>query len=322
MRHPHDPAPVRRKPLAGAPAIAGRAQALPLRADKGPAASALPLVQEWVDAFEGDLAGAIAAVSTSVGFRTPAGLSGEDLTRIDARMQDLAATGRQTVLDGIGLAAFADELAGASGDVTRVMGDAALKVRDALAGTRGASGMILDLGRVVDEFAGLVDTIVSMSRQANLLALHATIEAARAGEAGQGFASVANDVKALSIETGNVARDVRARVARLRQNADSASRSVERILTVVQEVQPALASATAAVEGRSASLKELAQRATDVAMQVSGLNETAQDVGALTGAAASRLTQAENRAGTLDDGARLPGSRFASSGMAGTITRP
>jgi methyl-accepting chemotaxis protein len=304
MRHPHDPATVRRKPLAGAPAIAGHAQALPVRADKGPAASALPLVQEWVDAFEGDLAGAIAAVSTSIGYGTPASLSGEDLTRIDAGMQDLAATGRQTVLDGIGLAAFADELA-ASGDVTRVMGDAALKVRDALAGARGANGMILDLGRVVDEFAGIIDTIVSMSRQANLLALHATIEAARAGEAGQGFASVANDVKALSIETGNVARDVRARVARLRQNADSASRSVERILTVVQEVQPALASATAAVEGRSASLKELAQRATDVAMQVSGLSETAQDVGALAGAAASRLTQAENGAGTLDDSARF-----------------
>jgi methyl-accepting chemotaxis protein len=266
------------------PDVSDYGQPFPAIEDEAVAPSAGP-VQGLVESLD-DLIGA-AAVSCALEQATHAARpSGDHHARIDAGMQDIAAAGRQAVLDGLGLAASAEDLAAASGDITRVMGEASLKMRDALAGARGATGMILDLGRVADEFAGLIDTIASVARQANLLALHATIEAARAGEAGRGFASVANDVKSLSIETSNAARDVRARIARLRQNAVSAAKSVERIITVVQEAQPPLATAAAAVEDRSASLRELAQRATDVSRHVGGISDAAQDLGALAGAAA------------------------------------
>ncbi len=257
-----------------------------------PVAPAAAPVPGLVNALEDDLVGALAAVShaserATIGARS----SGEDLAHIGAGMMDIAAAGRQAVLKGFDLAASAEELAAASGDITQAMDHAARKVRDAYAGVRGASGMILDLGRIADEFADVIDTIASVARQANLLALHATSEAARAGEVGQGFARVAEDVKALSIETSNAARDVRARIALLRQSAGSASRSVEKIMTVVQETQPALATAAAALENRSASLRDLAQRATNLSLHVGGMSETAQDIGALAGAAV-RVAQA------------------------------
>jgi methyl-accepting chemotaxis protein len=311
MRHPHHSATVRRKPLAGDSGSA-YGQALPVVNEEAfaVAPAALP-VYSLVDALEDDLVGALAAVSHGVGQASLAARSGAgDVARIDAGMKDLAAAGRQAVLNGLSLAASAEELAAASGDITRVMDDAGRKVRDAFAGARGASGMILDLGRMADEFAAVIDTIASVARQANLLALHATIEAARAGEAGRGFASVANDVKALSIETSNAARDVRARIARLRQSAGSATRSVEKIMTVVQETQPALASAAAAVEDRSASLRELTQRATDMSLHVGNISETAEGMSALAGAAIARAAQAGEAATSPEDVARSLRERF------------
>ena len=80
---------------------------------------------------------------------------------------------------------------------------------------------IADTSRVIaggtDELAGRVRNISQMTGlitqiadQTNLLALNAAIEAARAGDAGRGFAVVAEEVRKLSDQSSQAAKDIMA----------------------------------------------------------------------------------------------------------------
>jgi methyl-accepting chemotaxis protein len=267
MRQPSYAFSVPRRPAVGAQARPGPAASRPAAPGNGAS------LDELIAAIESE-GGPVAALS-------------HERARAAPTVTALAADSRQAVLRGFDLAAAAEELALNSDGTSQAMDDAGRSVRDALAGARGASGLMLGLAAAAEEMGGIVEAIASVARQANLLALHATIEAARAGEAGRAFASVAGDVKALSEETSNAARDVRARIARLRDAAGGSVRAVERMVTAVGEVQPALAAAAAAVADRDASLRQVAQQATDLSIAVGGLSAKIDQVAARADAAAS-----------------------------------
>ena len=85
--------------------------------------------------------------------------------------------------------------------------------------------------------AKVARTIDEIAARTNLLAMNAQIEAARAGAAGQGFAVVAKEVKALATRTAEGARSTATLVQTSVREADSGMAIRDRVLAAIQAVE-------------------------------------------------------------------------------------
>ncbi|MBE9917560.1 methyl-accepting chemotaxis protein [Paenibacillus donghaensis] len=75
----------------------------------------------------------------------------------------------------------------------------------------------------------LVSSISEISNQTTLLSLNANIEAARAGEHGRGFAVVAQEVKKLSEQTQEAAKEIVLVLSNITNDVETSSRSVSKV---------------------------------------------------------------------------------------------
>lgn len=264
-----------------------------------------------VDALEADVLGAIGAVGAAIATASrEVGAARDDLGAIHSHMSDLAAAGRGAASHTLGLAASTEELSATSGDIDGAMNVASARVGEAVDSAKAANALIADLAKATAEIVGIVDTIASVARQTNLLALNATIEAARAGAAGRGFAVVAGEVKSLSVETGNAANDIRARIANLRERAASSIAAVEQVMAVIAGVQPVFETVRTAVDEQNLSLAELARRATEASDYVEQVSVKAHQVDAAAVDAGRRVAEAGEAAAKAEAAARGLGQRF------------
>jgi len=71
---------------------------------------------------------------------------------------------------------------------------------------------IRGLSKSIESLQAMSASVAKISDQTNLLALNASIEAARAGEYGRGFAVVAEEVRSLSIQSGETGNEMQDRV--------------------------------------------------------------------------------------------------------------
>lgn len=269
------------------------------------------LGSDMVGALEQDVLRAIGHVTGAIVASAEDVAGAErDLQVIHRRMDDLVSAGRGAVSHAAALAASTEELASTSGEITGAMEHASAKVGEAVISARQANDLIAELSRATDEIVSIIDTIAAVARQTNLLALNATIEAARAGSAGRGFAVVASEVKSLSVETSNAANDIRTRIDRLRESAGSSIAAVERVMEVIDSVQPVFHTARTALDEQSASIGELAQRATEASSLVGRVSQNAEEIDSSARDAIERASGAAEAAAKARSLAAGLGERF------------
>ncbi len=150
-----------------------------------------------------------------------------------------------------------------------------------------------------DEIQRISAAITGFAFQTNLLALNAAIEAARAGAEGQGFAVVAEEVRALAESSGHSARDISRLVAGIREEIERAVVALARVLEDMKG---------AAARGRSGvGLFEAAHQRIDSLIQAaSSLKDRADRLQAATAtieAAVLRSTQVAKAQLTRAEGA-------------------
>jgi len=164
---------------------------------------------------------------------------------------------------------------------------------------QAAHEVMRDLENAAKRIGQVSETIRSISAQTSLLALNATIEAARAGAAGKGFAVVANEVKELSRQAAEATEDINSKVTSVQNSTSVAITDIEKIATVVKDMNQLVTSIAVAVEEQSVvtrnvagniggassgiqsasgRINEAADASRSIAQDVSGIHATIQKI--------------------------------------------
>ncbi|HBV40469.1 MAG TPA: methyl-accepting chemotaxis protein [Erwinia sp.] len=167
-------------------------------------------------------------------------------------------------------------------------GEAMDSVMDTMGKIRGSSGQIEEIISVID----------SIAFQTNILALNAAVEAARAGEQGKGFAVVAGEVRSLAQRSAKAASEIKNLVENSALKVESGSahvngagRTMEEIVSQVQNVTSLIAQISAATSEQATALSEVSLAVEDLD-NITHQNAARVEEGAQ---AASRMTHQATR---------------------------
>lgn len=111
------------------------------------------------------------------------------------------------------------------------------KTRSATSSVLNGMNLLSTNSQKIDE---IIELIQQFSNQTNLLALNASIEAARAGDSGGGFAVVAEQVKNLSEETNDAAKNISMLIENIQSSIAELKKDVNKVENSVDEQKSSL----------------------------------------------------------------------------------
>ena len=164
------------------------------------------------------------------------------------------AAAAQTTSDSVQtVASAAEQLAGSIVSITREVTRSAGQSAQGVVVARRTNAIVHALASGAENIGLVIGLISQIAGQTKLLALNASIEAARAGVAGQGFAVVAAEVKALAQQTARATGEIHGQLVEIQQATGQAAVAVGDISAIMEEVSSSAASVAAAIaeQGRA-----------------------------------------------------------------------
>jgi methyl-accepting chemotaxis protein len=152
-------------------------------------------------------------------------------------------------------------------------------MREALQARNENLEHVRGLAEKTTELKIMAESVEKIAEQTNLLALNAAIEAARAGEAGRGFAVVADEVRALSNQSGTTGENIAALVGNINHSMQDvlkdAEKGAEQDVEVEKEAQETinkvLTSLHEMMDGLSSSSEILKSESVGISNEISDI---------------------------------------------------
>lgn len=127
--------------------------------------------------------------------------------------------------------------------------------------------LITDIQTHYNSIQGFATIITGIAQQTNLLSLNAAIEAARVGEAGKGFSVVANEIKKLSVDTQENAKDIMDSLKNL-------TTSMGKLISKSNEGANVITKTTDTIQGSASILNKITDAETEVYKHVQGVQDS------------------------------------------------
>jgi hypothetical protein len=229
-------------------------------------ATAVNLVAERM---ENTVAGVLQAAShLNVRWRLTHQLSDSlQVTAEQTSVQAAAATESSQLISNnvLAVASATEELAGASREIANHAAETLDGARQGSREAESSEQTVRELGSASREVGDFVRAIAALASQTKLLALNASIEAAHVGAAGEGFAVVAQEVRALATAAAGATDSAGRIAAEINEGSGRVTVAIETILATMHRVADSQASIAAMVAEQSYATQEIGQLATQTA---------------------------------------------------------
>jgi methyl-accepting chemotaxis protein len=254
---------------------------------------------------------------------TASGGLAEDVSSIGARSSLMASAAEEFSITSADVAQSMNTasqsvqtLAGAGEEISSTIADVAQHAERARVVSADARQRAGEVGGIVERLEGaaceigqVTDVISGISEQTNLLALNATIEAARAGAAGKGFAVVAGEIKELARQTATATGDIKKKIDLIQASTASATRSVQDISEVVNDVAGIVQEIERSIGEQVATIREMACDISRVSGHVGETSERIEQTASVARSMAQEIGQVDQSIGGIrEKGARVAGS--------------